>query len=125
MPSDPSDPQRSFIEIGNASIILDNGFVIKDSGATQKPASGTHYPGVTVAPIEAVHAKLPKDLPEEIKGRSAKPKREKKRQPEKVDKKLIAQPRSHMSGSISAARWSAGKKRQPGRRRRESVRRRW
>ena len=33
------------------------------------------------------HAKLPKGLPEEIKGRSAKPKREKKRQPEKVDDK--------------------------------------
>lgn len=33
------------------------------------------------------HAKLPKDLPEEIKGRSAKPKREKKRQPEEVNDK--------------------------------------
>ena len=33
------------------------------------------------------HAKLPKDLPEEIKERSAKPKREKNRQPEKVDDK--------------------------------------
>ena len=33
------------------------------------------------------HAKLPKDLPEEIKVRSAKPKREKKRQPEKVNDK--------------------------------------
>jgi hypothetical protein len=33
------------------------------------------------------HAKLPEDLPEEIKGRSAKPKRDKHRQPEKVDDK--------------------------------------
>src|SRR3954463_16728211 len=33
------------------------------------------------------HAKLPKDLPEGIKVRSAKPEREKKRQPEKVDVK--------------------------------------
>jgi colicin import membrane protein len=33
------------------------------------------------------HAKLPKDLPEGTKERSAKPKREKKSQPKKIDEK--------------------------------------